>query len=195
MPEPGISAVSKVGSSLAVEISAIKEDFHSFRISSWLKRINLGKSKFHRFAVQSFQSFNFFTMPKLNGTVLHRWFQDVWNEGREEVIDELLDEDGIVHDLTDEDSLKGPSGFRTFYHGFRSQFSNIHIDVVTVVSEENIESAHCNVSATHTESGKNVSFSGISMVRVNNGKITEAWNNFDFMKMNTQLGYKLVAET
>jgi predicted ester cyclase len=33
-----------------------------------------------------------------------------------------------------------------------------------------------------------VEFTGISILRVENGKIVEAWNNFDFMKMHQQLG-------
>jgi len=31
-------------------------------------------------------------------------------------------------------------------------------------------------------------FTGIAIVRVKDGKIIEAWNNFDFMKMYKQLG-------
>jgi predicted ester cyclase len=33
-----------------------------------------------------------------------------------------------------------------------------------------------------------VEFSGITIIRVKDGQIVEAWNNFDFMKMNQQLG-------
>jgi predicted ester cyclase len=31
-------------------------------------------------------------------------------------------------------------------------------------------------------------FTGITIVRVRDGKIVEAWNNFDFMTMRKQLG-------
>jgi predicted ester cyclase len=33
-----------------------------------------------------------------------------------------------------------------------------------------------------------VQFSGIAIVRIKDGKIAEAWNQFDFMEMNKQLG-------
>ena len=49
--------------------------------------------------------------------------------------------------------------------------------------------------ATHTGEGigitptdKPVEFTGMTMVRVKDGKIVEAWNNFDFMAMFQQLG-------
>jgi predicted ester cyclase len=33
-----------------------------------------------------------------------------------------------------------------------------------------------------------VDFTGVSIVRIKDGKIVEAWNNFDFMRMNQQIG-------
>jgi hypothetical protein len=33
-----------------------------------------------------------------------------------------------------------------------------------------------------------VEFTGVSITRIKDGKIIEAWNNFDFMKMYKQLG-------
>jgi predicted ester cyclase len=43
---------------------------------------------------------------------------------------------------------------------------------------------HLGIAATHTP----VDFTGIAIVRIRDGKIVEAWNNFDFMRMNRQLG-------
>jgi predicted ester cyclase len=36
--------------------------------------------------------------------------------------------------------------------------------------------------------GKRVDFYGMTMVRVRNGKIVEAWNNFDFLSFYQQIG-------
>jgi predicted ester cyclase len=38
---------------------------------------------------------------------------------------------------------------------------------------------------------KNVKFSGLCMVRVEGGKIAEAWNQYDFLSMHQQLGQGL----
>jgi predicted ester cyclase len=35
---------------------------------------------------------------------------------------------------------------------------------------------------------KPVEFTGLTIVKVKDGKIVEAWNQFDFMKMYTQIG-------
>ena len=87
---------------------------------------------------------------------------------------------------------KGPEGFKTFYNGFKSQFHNVKVDVEDVVRQDDVESARMMVSAVHTDSGKAVTFPGICMARIDNGRIAEAWNNFDFLSMYQQLGQKLV---
>jgi len=38
-------------------------------------------------------------MSEDNGTLMRRWFEEVWNKGNAEAIDELFDTDGIVHGL------------------------------------------------------------------------------------------------
>ncbi len=40
-------------------------------------------------------------MTNQNDTILHHWFEEVWNKGRREVIDEMLSPDAIAHGLTD----------------------------------------------------------------------------------------------
>jgi hypothetical protein len=40
------------------------------------------------------------TMSEDNGTLMRRWFEEVWNKGNAEAIDELFDADGIVHGLS-----------------------------------------------------------------------------------------------
>jgi predicted ester cyclase len=40
-------------------------------------------------------------------------------------------------------------------------------------------------AATHSP----VEFTGMTIVRVKDGKIVEGWNNFDFMRMYQQVGF------
>jgi predicted ester cyclase len=56
-------------------------------------------------------------------------------------------------------------------------------------------SARCSVRATHSgdslgieATDKPVEFTGITMLRVKDGQIAEAWNNFDFLKLFQQIG-------
>ena len=130
-------------------------------------------------------------------TVAHRWFNEVWNTGRSEAIDELLDSDCVVHGLADETGkeIHGPEGFKPFFQNFRSAFPDIQVTVEDTVVEGDKVAARCVVRATHTGEGIGlaptnlpVAFTGICIVRTRGDKVVEAWNNFDFMTMFQQLG-------
>lgn len=129
--------------------------------------------------------------------VLRRWFEEVWNQGREEAIDEMFAEEGIAHGLVDENGqeLRGPAGFKPFFSRFRDAFPDIQIVIEDCISEGDKATARCTVRANHTGVGLGVpatnnavEFTGISIVRVQDGRIIEAWNNFDFLSLNRQIG-------
>lgn len=129
-------------------------------------------------------------------TFLHRWFEEVWNKGREEAIFEMFHEDGIAHGLTDENGneLRGNANFAAFYKNFRAAFPDIHITVEETVKEGEKIAVLCKVTGTHDGDGigfaatnKPVEFYGLCMVKMRDGKIAEAWNEFDFMKMFQQI--------
>ncbi|MET0650063.1 MAG: ester cyclase [Pyrinomonadaceae bacterium] len=132
-----------------------------------------------------------------NAALVRRWFEEVWNKGREEAIDELFDEEGVAHGLADETgaALRGPTGFKPFYRKFREAFPEIEVVVEDTVSEGDRVAARCTIRGRHRgdalgfkATDSPVEFDGICIVRISDGKIAEAWNNFDFMSMFQQLG-------
>ena len=136
-------------------------------------------------------------MPETNKALIHRWFEEVWNKGRTEAIEEMFAEDGIVHGLSDDSSnpLRGPAGFADFHARFRGAFPDIVVTVEDTVCEGDKIAARCSVRGKHSgdslgfaATNAPVEFTGIAIVRVRDGKIVEAWNNFDFMTLYKQLG-------
>jgi steroid delta-isomerase-like uncharacterized protein len=134
-----------------------------------------------------------------NKALVRRWFEEVWNKGRAEAIDEMFAVDGIAHGLSGEaeNPLKGPANFKPFHEVFRGAFPDIEVIVEDVIAEGDKVAARCSVRGKHsgdhlgvTATNAPVDFSGISIVRIKDGKIVEAWNNFDFMRMNKQIGIK-----
>ena len=49
-----------------------------------------------------------------NKAFIRRWFEEVWNKGREEAIDEMFAAEGVANGLVDESGqpLRGPEGFK-----------------------------------------------------------------------------------
>lgn len=130
-------------------------------------------------------------MRDTKATLLSKWFQEVWNEGRREAIDELLAENITAHGLGPDGHTKGIEAFKSFYDDFRNQLSDVQVLVEDVVSQDDVETALCKVTAVHIPTGKRVNFSGICMAKIQDGKIAEAWNQYDFLKMYQQIGYEL----
>ena len=130
-------------------------------------------------------------MRNSKSTLLFQWFEEVWNQGRKASIDELATLDVIANGLGPEGQTRGIEEFKIFYDEFRKQLKDVHVTVEDVVSQDDIECALCKVTATDVSSGKSVEFSGLCMARIENGKIAEAWNQYDFLKMYQQLGFSL----
>ena len=130
-------------------------------------------------------------------TFTERWFEEVWNKGREDAIDEMMsphtEGHGLVH--PDGKEVDGMTAFRSFHKTFRSAFPNMHVKVEDTITEGDRTAARCLVTGTHTgdafggklPAGKSVKFYGMTMFHVKDGKIVESWNNFDFMSMYEQL--------
>jgi len=136
-------------------------------------------------------------MSEANKELVRRWFEEVWNQGRADSIDEMFDENGVAHGLSDDPAnpIKGPTGFRPFHNVFREAFPNMMIVVEDMIAEDDKVAARCSVRAQHegdflgkAATQSPVDFTGIAIVRIYNRKIVEAWNNFDFMTLHKQVG-------
>lgn len=130
-------------------------------------------------------------------TLLHRWFEEVWNQRSEKAIDEMFAADGIAHGLKSEEgeTIFGAENFKSLFRTFLSAYPDLKITVEDTICEGDKIAARCKVTATHAGEGLGVAptnqpieFTGMTIVKLKNGKIVEAWNEFDFMKMFSQLG-------
>ncbi|MBS1794085.1 MAG: ester cyclase [Acidobacteria bacterium] len=130
-------------------------------------------------------------------TVLHRWFDEVWNNKRESAIDELLAADSIHHGLGGPEGqvMRGTADFKQFHRAFLAAFPDLEVTVEDVVSDGRKFVARCTVRGTHTgeglpiaPTGRRIEFTGIGMCIYEDGKFVEVWNEYDFMKMYSQLG-------
>lgn len=136
-------------------------------------------------------------MLEENKQLVRRWFDEVWNNGRADAIEEMFDENGIAHGLSDDPAnpITGPKGYRPFYNVLRQAFPNMKVVIEDMIAEGDKVTARCSVHGKHEGDGLGIAatqspidFTGITIVRIANGKIVEAWNNFDFARMNKQVG-------
>src|SRR5712692_6534631 len=101
------------------------------------------------------------SMSEANKTLIKRWFDEVWNQGRESTIDELLAATAVAHGLGDTDvDIHGPAEFKPFVRNLRGSFPDIRIDIEDSVAEGDKVMVRVRVDATPKGIGLGVSPTG-----------------------------------
>jgi predicted ester cyclase len=127
----------------------------------------------------------------VNTKLLQYWFDEVWNKANENVIDELLHRNAVIHGLQTDAAKSGAEAFRPFYQSFKKEFPTVNVKLEPIFSYNGFEAAQCHVSLKSAD-GKDAAFSGVTIAKFEDGKLVEGWNGFDFLTMYQQLGFKLV---
>uniref|UniRef100_Q01YM1 Ester cyclase n=1 Tax=Solibacter usitatus (strain Ellin6076) TaxID=234267 RepID=Q01YM1_SOLUE len=135
-------------------------------------------------------------MSEANKTVVRRWFEEVWNQGREAAVDELFAAGAVAHGLGDSElDVHGPAEFKPFVAGIRGSIPDVHFQVEDILSEGDRVAVRILLRGTHTgpglgvaPTGGRVSIRGIIIVRVLNGQIVEGWNCYDQLGLLRQVG-------
>jgi predicted ester cyclase len=122
-----------------------------------------------------------------------RYFREVWDKGNEAVLDEMLAPDLVNHMLS-EGPLLGREAFREWYRPFRQAFSEVSCPVTHCFVEGEWSAIRVAFSGKHVAelngvapTGKTVKFSALILCRWVNGRVVEAYNEFDRHTLNTQL--------
>ena len=129
-------------------------------------------------------------------TILHRWFEEVWSQGNESVVDELLAPDGIIHRLDESGTeARGPEQFKPFLRRMLAAFPDMRVTVEDYIEQGDKIAARWSVRMTHhgeglgiLPTGRTVNLTGMSFGRVSKGQLQEGWNNWDVHSMLEQIG-------
>jgi len=135
-------------------------------------------------------------MSETNKTLVRRWFEEVWNQGRKDTIDELFAANGIGYGLGDTDvPTRGPSEFKVFARNLRGALPDIHMKIEDLMAEGDKVTVRITVEGTHKGSqlgvaptGRRIRIEGIVVVRIANGQIVEGWNSWDQLGLLRQIG-------
>ena len=119
--------------------------------------------------------------------VMETWFRRVWTEQDGAAIDELFIPDGEARGLG-ANVLIGPAGFKQFHSALSGLLCNFVITIDRSVESGDWIAVVCTLRAESQRSGAQVEMTGSVMVRIADGKLTEAYNHWDFLGLFCQLG-------
>jgi steroid delta-isomerase-like uncharacterized protein len=127
--------------------------------------------------------------------VMRRWFKEVWNERRADAIDDLMSHDARVHGLAGVPII-GAAAFKPFHKTFCDSFKEFKIEITQSLVDGDRVAVVCHVTGKHDgdalggkATNQPVDFWGMTVGRIEDGKIVEGWNTFDFLTMYQQIGW------
>jgi steroid delta-isomerase-like uncharacterized protein len=125
--------------------------------------------------------------------VARRLLAEAFNRGNLDVIDELIHPDLVYH--TPDGDIRGVDGARQLVIAMRSDFPDFHVTVEDVLAERDKVVVRFTDSGTYQgdafgviASGKQVSWTGVDIFRIADGKIIEGWGVGDMLGLMRQLG-------
>jgi steroid delta-isomerase-like uncharacterized protein len=133
---------------------------------------------------------------KENVELVRRWFKEVWNEGRIQTVHDLLAPDAVgVGEAEQGVTIHGPAEFVPFVERIRGAFPDINVVVEDAFGARDKVVARWSATMKHQgdqlgipATGKPVRISGITIARIRNGQIIEAWDNWDQFALMQQIG-------
>lgn len=115
-----------------------------------------------------------------------RWFEEVWNKGRLEAIDELATPDAKSYGFPQPESVLTREQLREYIVEFRNSFTHIHIELNETIAEGDRVAVRWTGTMKHTGSGlgfaptgKVVQVHGMSVLHVRDGLVCAGWNALD----------------
>ena len=119
--------------------------------------------------------------------LIHKWFDDLWHEGIESTIDELLASDAVAHGLAAGDMV-GRDSFREFYRAFKTAFPKTRVKLAHVLECGEFAVSQIEGEVIAANGSGPFHFHGSTTVRIRNDQIVEGWNNFDFLTLLIGMG-------
>ncbi len=130
-----------------------------------------------------------------NKRIFNRYLEEFWNKGDLTVADETLAPDVRFHDLIALGLPPGPGGVKQNYLAFRKGFPDLQMTVEDMVTEGDRIAIRWTAHGVHKGDFQGIpatyrsgTITGMSFVRMVDGKIVEGWQDLDALGLLQQLG-------
>ncbi|HVI46387.1 MAG TPA: ester cyclase [Chitinophaga sp.] len=131
-----------------------------------------------------------------NKKIVQRYFNEVWNQGHLNVLDELLSAGYINHTPSTPNPPIGPGGLKPIVTAFHKGVPDLHYEIMDIIANDSMAVARVVVTGTQQDSlfglpptGKKFTVNQINIEKIVNGKIAEHWRVTDDLTMMRQLGH------
>jgi steroid delta-isomerase-like uncharacterized protein len=130
-----------------------------------------------------------------NRRVVERYFEEAWNKGNVDVLDEIIAPHYINHSPGMPNPKPGAEGLKPIVLGLRKAFPDLRFVVQDMIVTEDRVAVRCTMYGTHLgdffglpATRRRVEVRQFQIERMENGQIVEHWRQSDDLGMMRQLG-------
>jgi steroid delta-isomerase-like uncharacterized protein len=127
--------------------------------------------------------------------VVTRYFEEAWNQGRVDALDELLTRDYINHSPSVPNPAPGPSGLKPIIRAMRDGIADLHYEILDMVATPEKVAVYVRLTGRHTgplfglpPTGRAIDVRQMQIERLRDGRICEHWRITDERSLMEQLG-------
>jgi steroid delta-isomerase-like uncharacterized protein len=129
-----------------------------------------------------------------NKTLVRRVLDDAWHAKNIALVDELFAPNFVNHD-PDAPEAANREGYKQWATGLLSAFPDLRVTIESLIAEGDQVAKRWTARGTNTgvipglgATGRQVTFTGVTIYRIIDGKIAECWWNRDTSGLMQQLG-------
>jgi steroid delta-isomerase-like uncharacterized protein len=159
-------------------------------VTQWQRVKELGRQVLSRGTTQEIG-----VSAEENKALVRRSFEEVFNQGNLDAIEEIFASDYVLHDPTSPEEIRGIEGMRQYVSMYRTAFPDLQQTIEDQIAEGEKVATRLTGRGTHQgelmgfpPTGNRVEAVGIVINRISGGKIAESWANYDALGMMQQIG-------
>jgi ketosteroid isomerase-like protein len=118
--------------------------------------------------------------------LITRYFQEVWNEGHVDALDELLTADYLNHSPSTPNPPRGPAGLKPIVRAMREAIPDLHYEILDMVVTPDKAAIYLRV--TGTQAGRPIDVRQMQIEWIKDGRIWQHWRITDELALMRQLG-------
>jgi steroid delta-isomerase-like uncharacterized protein len=133
--------------------------------------------------------------PEQNKVLVRRYFEELFNKGNVNAVNELFAANAVVHYPLSPEPLRGTEAIKQWVTGGLTAFPDIHFTVEDLFGERNRLAVRWTMSGTCQgeiagipPTGRQFTVPGVTIFRLVGAKIAELWINFNTLSLMQQLG-------
>ena len=135
-------------------------------------------------------------MSEENKVLVRRYFEEIWDKGNLDLIEELFTTNFVRHGPTaTEGEVRGLEGFKALVTMYRTALPDLRIPIEELIAEGDRVVTRWTARGTHqgelmgnAPTGDRASVTGILIDRISGGKIEEEWVDYDTLHLMQQIG-------